>query len=557
MKASTVRPKNFEQAIVVITANPITFGLQPGPNLNNLTSALRQLARMINKDPAVIPLDPLLLGPLIEKIRPRAVGYSKATVRSCVTAVRRVQRIFGWVEPSTRSAPISERWCELVAPLPRSTKLAMESFARWAATNGIEPDAVTAPDLERYIAFRKTEMKKSGRQGELRFVRSWTRAQQTVQGWPAVPAPVVPHRDHYGVRIADMPEELRDGLLAYVAFRAAPVDPTIDLRNFKPKPKIRRSTAKLIRETFEQYVGSAVRAGIPLAALRSLHDLVARPTVTAAIQWQWDRGGGQQRKALGQMVMQLVVLGQTYLNLGDEEIKFLKDVYTDVAPDDRDGSPKVRERLAQFDRPENRKRLFTLPGALMKQADRMPPGPEAAELAMIACAITIAIRTAFRVSNIAGLHLDRHIAFPRGRKHPLILIQIPADEVKNDVDLEKLIEGAPANLILRYLDRYRRHLPGAEEPWLFPGENGRPIVTQNLSYHIRATIRRETDLDVNPHLFRTICASFCNEKYPHDLETPRQILGHRSLATTASHYLPNRDAVALRTWHRILDDDLI
>jgi integrase len=50
------------------------------------------------------------------------------------------------------------------------------------------------------------------------------------------------------------------------------------------------------------------------------------------------------------------------------------------------------------------------------------------------------------------------------------------------------------------------------------------------------TVQTFTGLTVHPHLFRSIAGSLYLDANPGDIETLRQVLGHKSINTTARFY---------------------
>jgi integrase len=82
----------------------------------------------------------------------------------------------------------------------------------------------------------------------------------------------------------------------------------------------------------------------------------------------------------------------------------------------------------------------------------------------------------------------------------------------------------------------RPAITNTESPWLFPNQHGAGRNATAFSRGIEAFIARETGLDMNPHFFRHFAVLMQQRMNPGDRETPRQLLGHRSNATTEGAY---------------------
>ena len=114
---------------------------------------------------------------------------------------------------------------------------------------------------------------------------------------------------------------------------------------------------------------------------------------------------------------------------------------------------------------------------------------------------------------------------------------IRAEETKNEQALDYPLPAELVRVLDLYLTRHRRHLVRkGDEGWLFPGQDGGRKHVVSLAMQIKDAIRRHLGLAVNPHLFRHLAAKFLLQASPGNLEAVRQLLGHKSLETTAMYY---------------------
>jgi integrase len=79
-------------------------------------------------------------------------------------------------------------------------------------------------------------------------------------------------------------------------------------------------------------------------------------------------------------------------------------------------------------------------------------------------------------------------------------------------------------------------LRGFHSDWLFPGEAGDHKTLNMFSEQIGDTIFEATGLRITPHQFRHAAAAIFLKARPGEYELVRQLLGHRSIATTTRFY---------------------
>ena len=135
-----------------------------------------------------------------------------------------------------------------------------------------------------------------------------------------------------------------------------------------------------------------------------------------------------------------------------------------------------------------------------------------------------------RSKNLVSLDIDRHLR-PAGRK---LMLTIPADEVKNGVDLDFELPDQSANLIRWYIKHMREAEPGNSA--LFPSPNGGYKDKDTLAIQLMETVKRYTGFTVNLHLFRHIAALIYLRLNPGGYEVMRRVLGHQKMDTTSNFY---------------------
>jgi integrase len=383
-------------------------------------------------------------------------------------------------------------------------------------------------------------------------VRAWNHAAAIIPGWPTIALPCPNLRDPYSRPLATMTPGLQADIQVYLA-QLTPLDITVnDLFRPRARRTLRPASLKLTQQKLEELAGAAVRAGVPNEVLTSLNALCAPATVEAAIRFLYRRNGQRQTSSLYKLAYTAFLAARDTGALVAADLDKLRAMRDALAPQTKGMAGKVAERLRQFEDPRNLDRLLELPFVLMRRAQADPDASKAPRLALLACVIELGLATLLRVGNIAGLRLDTHVSWPRGTGQRYIRLEIPSAQVKNGEALDKLLTGDSAEIVNRYVSRFRGRLCPAESPWLFPDAQGNPISAHTLTELIKRTVERETGLAFHTHLFRAIGGQLYIDACPGDIETVRQNLGHRTTATTTRYYIANASASAVRQYHEVL-----
>jgi len=189
---------------------------------------------------------------------------------------------------------------------------------------------------------------------------------------------------------------------------------------------------------------------------------------------------------------------------------------------------KNKDRLAQFDDRQNLTKLLHLPAHLAAKSQKPGPKPRSASLLMqTALALEILIYCPMRVGNLASLDIERHLRWIIEKKQQRLIINIPADEVKNIKPLRYELTGASAAMMRDYLDRARPTLCKEPGTAVFPKQNGSNRNPGDLSDQIKRHCFDATGLTINAHLFRSLASKIHNLVSAGDAATISHVLGDR------------------------------
>ena len=157
-----------------------------------------------------------------------------------------------------------------------------------------------------------------------------------------------------------------------------------------------------------------------------------------------------------------------------------------------------------------------------------------------------------RIGNLASIDLERHIKSISFKREKWTQVHIPGEEVKNNRALNYELGAETTKLLDLYLTVARPVLVQAPSDYLFPARNGGPKRPSGLSAMVKKTIREETGLDINAHLFRSIAGKLHSLAAPGDVVTLSHVL-HNSLTTTLKSYSQFEQKSAIKHYQRTVD----
>jgi integrase len=197
-----------------------------------------------------------------------------------------------------------------------------------------------------------------------------------------------------------------------------------------------------------------------------------------------------------------------------------------------------------------------LPDALMQAARalRLSAPRQACSRALAGATIKLFSRRMLRLSNVAGLRMDRHLQRADPKSKRITHIYIPAHETKNNRVISLPIASDIARVLEAWITDFR---PIGASPgcvYLFPGNGtgNRSITPQALSLAVKKATQNFAGVELSPHQFRHLAAhTFLNE-YPGHYEEVRQQLGHASVTTTTRYYCGVESEAAARRFDEVI-----
>jgi len=243
-----------------------------------------------------------------------------------------------------------------------------------------------------------------------------------------------------------------------------------------------------------------------------------------------------------------------YLKPDAETFAAIKSIASNTRVRRKGMTAKNKARLSQLANPGAKALLLNLPAQVFaRYADVTKPTFKQAREVQDACVLAVLLELPLRITNVIYLDLERHFHRPVGNAPGKWLVSIPGHEVKNDMDIDGEFTEETSRLLGCYVKLFRPVLSAQPSSTLFVSKTGQVKRRTTLSTQFCNFIRRETGLQLNPHLMRHFAANNWLDAHPDDPETARRLLNHRSINTTLNSYVANRQRRSFQQYHDLLD----
>ncbi len=545
----------------------------------------------IRRDAPLVPMTCAFLRERLYRRQPKAFGFNnQRTFENFISQVRSVLRALGQHAPRLPFArELSPEWRALHAQLSNDRQLGLTAFMAWCSTQAIAPAAVGPETLALFETWQvERTLQCDPTKRARRTASTWNWASKNVPGWPLVRLTRPGMSDHYAPPWEAYPASFRADAESFIdrLAKANDIDP-LDIafdeaETGNPRRGLRHAlrarTLQTRRDCLKVAAAALVKSEVPPESLTSLRDLVepasrARAIIKFHRQRTYDRLVA--RSGAGEGVPRLQDITSSNLFNIAETLRQVARYHCDLpAPQvaqiagwaravtlrkQLSMSEKNSQRLSALVQPENYALLFHLPEILEKEAAALAAALEPekekrsvfrkpgdvvkrdlaseapARLVMHAVALEILTVCPVRRSNLAKLRLDQHLLRARPGA-PIHEIHIPCDEVKNREQVAVPISARTAELIETYLRTYRLRLAEPGNPFLFPGSGQQARRAQDLSNALKKIVGQHLGAEFNLQLMRHFAVYHFLRAYPGQYEIVRQLLGHRSVATTRAFY---------------------
>jgi DNA polymerase III psi subunit len=356
------RDATLEDVLVSVLKADITSRLR-----DDVTWALRSVARLLGCAPSEIPADARLLAMRLEKVSPQSAGISAGRLANIKSLLRQGLNLHGPELLSGRIAtPMSEQWRTLYKQLPsRAHQVRLSKVLRWLSVRKIEPHAVQAQHLERFgHELRHNALMTKSDDAWRDTGWAWNSARKALEGWPAVEIMIPKRQQTYTRPWSEFPVSLVVDVNAYLDHLSGK-DPLAPRGFTAVKPSTRATREWQLRAL----ASGMIRRGIAAQSLRSLADLVHQPNLTEGLRYFLDRRNNQGSTSIAQLAGAMKAIAKHWVKVSPEHLAAIGAFVTNVTPRGAHGmTQKNRNRLRVFDDPENVTAILNLPQRLMQVA---------------------------------------------------------------------------------------------------------------------------------------------------------------------------------------------
>jgi integrase/recombinase XerD len=206
----------------------------------------------------------------------------------------------------------------------------------------------------------------------------------------------------------------------------------------------------------------------------------------------------------------------------------------------------IAKRKAKLPRLRRIQTLYRLGLDLMAEAERLEVAPlKAAVRHRDGLLIALLAARPLRRANMAGLRLGTSLT----RRGGSWWISLAAAETKTGRPIEVPLPEAVTAPLERYLDQHRPLLlAGGSDDHLWITKDGTWLRPHAVFARVTTLTRARLGVAINPHLFRDCAATSIALDDPAHVLITRDVLGHRTLATSQRHYNQAGSLEAARVW---------
>jgi integrase len=518
----------------------------PDRRRQELTSAVRTVARALGRRVEEVPADPRLLAHRLSEVAEVAIGLSPGRWANVKSLLRAAMSQVREMSPGRHLTPLSASWQTLWERLPtRLQKMRLSRFMHFASAAGIDPKSVTIATFAAFRTHLDASLLKDPNKTYCATIDGFRAARGAISDWADVDVARPDRGKLWVLPWSAFPESLWLDTEAWLD-RISGHDLSFD----RPTRPVRPITRHLREYQIRRFASALVLSGRDATTLTSLADLITIDAFTEGLKFLLRN---RANKPLGVLNIgsAMKAIGRHHIGVDRTRLETMAKIIRRIDPGHRGLTRKNRERLRPLDDPQKVRALLDLPGKLMELASREHRPHAAALLAQTAVAIEILEMRPIRMRNLISLDLEKHLRSPKrsgGTRH----IVIEGDETKNYEPEELLLPPTTVALIELYIDKYRPILSDGLSSALFPGKSGGAKHPNTLAEQIKRAVWTHTGLAWNPHLFRHASAKLILDNHPGAYEVARRVLGHRSIQTTTMFYAGHESAAAARHYDKII-----
>jgi integrase len=520
----------------------------PARRRYELASALSGLARLMRQELAAMPAMASAYRRQLTKLTPTGCGLSTKRLANIKSDVMFCLRRYGATRRRTAMPPVGRAWQPIWQRLDRYQSWALSRFVRWCSASGRIPQSITDSDITQFYQAIAESFKTNPARLTQAVCRTWNKLRVATPEFD-LPALTVPrYHQAYCLPESSFPASFRRELHEFCKHLA--LDDLFD-EDAPPRP-LRPESIKLRRFHVRQLASGLVHKDKPIETIKNFAVLVEPDNLASSLRFFIDRAGGKPTAQIAGLAGTAKLVARHWVRVDPSSMDRIKRITAKVRFNQAGMTKKNRDRLRQFDIPENRRRLLFFSEmcfAELRHAD--DGGIPAARLAQAAIAVEFLLTVPIRLANLASLRLDVHILTSRTTEHGVWHLVIPREETKNKRHIEAVLPAQLVATMQEYLGCYRPRLASSGNDFLFPSATGQMQAT-TLGKVLSTKLLARTGLQVNPHLFRHLAGKLILEDMPGHYGIAQTVLGHHSPKTTLKFYTGEETRAAFRHYENVV-----
>jgi integrase len=427
---------------------------------------------------------------------------------------------------------------------------------RNCSANNVVPADVDEIAVDKFIEYRSRCSKSADTAFRRLLARAWNENVANIPGWPKrwLMEPAVKSAVEFGWE--EFPKGLQKDVDKYEG-GLTQVRRGRTGRHIKP---LRQSTIRARRAELQAAARMAVKIGIPIKKLDSLRSMLKPNVAERILDAYWEKNGDKPKLYTVYLARRFLAIAKETKCLNDKDCERLQEMWRRLY-DERPAEGLTNKNLDFLRKvltPGVWRRVLKLPMAMMAEARRCQQHApiRAAVIAQMAVAIAILAVAPGRLANLTSIRLGMNLNKPDGPNSDYWLHFTPED-TKNNVRLEFVFKEYLTRLIDEYVhDFWPTLLRGRNEDYLFPGMREGAKGKISFSVQITKRVYKATGLKMTVHQFRHAAGAIILKNRPGEFELVRQILGHRSIATTMRCYVGLETIQASEIFTNMIMDEI-
>ena len=334
----------------------------------DMTSAVRKVAKLIGRDAAEVPADLRTLNANLNKVSPMAVGISTARWNNVRSLLRSALALIGPVMKGRNLMPISEAWTGPYNCIKgKSDQIRLSRLLRWLSAAQITPDTVSLEKLDHFrteLAEQSLLLRHPGQAWD-KISLAWNRSVHRVPGWPQLRIHRETRPKGYTLPWSAFPATLKqdvDGWLARLSGR--------DFAEDAPSRPLSEETLKSQTYLLRAFASALVLRGRDPSTLNSLATLVTIENFVEGLRFFHERFGPDNTSTAHRFACTLKSVARHWAKAGDATLNQMSAIIRRLDPGRSGMTQKNRDRLLPFNDPELCGKLLMLPHMLRREIER-------------------------------------------------------------------------------------------------------------------------------------------------------------------------------------------